>query len=294
MNSKPVSKPVLAWSEMLTLPTYGIGDPNPNPMFLEKRVYQGSSGAVYPYPVIDKIADTPGDRTWTAVFLENEILKLMILPELGGRLHYAIDKTNGYRMVYHNQVIKPALVGLTGPWISGALNRRERCRRGGRGRGSHRRLQAPAPRIPSKSRPKGDGLPEVAATKRSVEANGVNSSRRCGKLTRSSAPTASARCGLSPSSTNGMSSQRCSNVSACGNRESAWTPNARAVPTRLTEIGSTSPSTRTRSRIRTPNPYCFTQTPERLWREGYVFIQPKTTSNPRSPGSGARWFTKTA
>ena len=26
-------------------------------MFLEKRVYQGSSGAVYPFPVIDKISD---------------------------------------------------------------------------------------------------------------------------------------------------------------------------------------------------------------------------------------------
>lgn len=121
MNSKPVLKPVLAWSETVSLPTYDIGDPNPNPMFLEKRVYQGSSGAVYPHPVIDKIADTPGDSSWTAVFLENEILKLMILPELGGRLHCAIDKTNGYRMVYHNQVIKPALVGLTGPWISGGI-----------------------------------------------------------------------------------------------------------------------------------------------------------------------------
>ncbi len=90
-------------------------------MFLEKRVYQGSSGAVYPYPVIDKIADVPEEKAWTAVFLENEILKLMILPELGGRLHYAIDKRDNYRMVYHNQVIKPALVGLTGPWISGGI-----------------------------------------------------------------------------------------------------------------------------------------------------------------------------
>lgn len=117
MNKRPVH----AWSETVTLPTYGIGDPNPNPMFLEKRVYQGSSGAVYPHPVIDKIADLPEERAWTAVFLENEILKLMILPELGGRLHYAIDKTNGYRMVYHNRVIKPALVGLTGPWISGGI-----------------------------------------------------------------------------------------------------------------------------------------------------------------------------
>jgi len=112
---------VRVWSEKVVLPTCGVGEPNPNPMFLEKRVYQGSSGVVYPHPVIDKIADTLEEQSWTAVFLENEILKLMILPELGGRLHYAIDKSNGYRMVYQNQVIKPALVGLTGPWISGGI-----------------------------------------------------------------------------------------------------------------------------------------------------------------------------
>lgn len=113
--------PVLAWSESVTLPTHDIGAPNPNPMFLEKRVYQGSSGAVYPHPVIDHIADAPAPKSWTAVFLENDLLRLMILPELGGRLHCAIDKTNGHRIVYHNQVIKPALVGLTGPWISGGI-----------------------------------------------------------------------------------------------------------------------------------------------------------------------------
>ena len=43
--------------EKLLLPTYGVGKADKNPMFLEKRVYQGSSGKVYPYPVIDKILD---------------------------------------------------------------------------------------------------------------------------------------------------------------------------------------------------------------------------------------------
>lgn len=45
------------WVESVTIPTYGTGRPDKNPRFLEKRVYQGSSGAVYPYPVIDKILD---------------------------------------------------------------------------------------------------------------------------------------------------------------------------------------------------------------------------------------------
>lgn len=45
----------------------------------------------------------------------------MILPELGGRIQRAYDKTNDYDFVYYNRVIKPALVGLTGPWISGGM-----------------------------------------------------------------------------------------------------------------------------------------------------------------------------
>ena len=45
----------------------------------------------------------------------------MILPELGGRIHVARDKTNGYDLIYRQDVIKPALVGLAGPWVSGGI-----------------------------------------------------------------------------------------------------------------------------------------------------------------------------
>lgn len=112
---------VKAWKETVMLPTYGTGQPEKNPMFLEKRVYQGSSGVVYPNPVIEKILDEKEDRPYNAVFLENEYLKIMLLPELGGRVHMAWDKVRERHFVYYNQVIKPALVGLTGPWISGGI-----------------------------------------------------------------------------------------------------------------------------------------------------------------------------
>lgn len=112
---------VSCWVEQVTIPTYRIGEPDKNPMFLEKRVYQGSSGVVYPYPVIDRVLDEKFDHEYTAVFLENRYLKIMILPEIGGRLQMALDKTNEYHFVYYNQVIKPALVGLAGPWISGGI-----------------------------------------------------------------------------------------------------------------------------------------------------------------------------
>lgn len=107
--------------EKIMLPTYGVGKADKNPMFLEKRVYQGSSGKVYPYPVIDKIFDEKEDKEYTAVWLENDYIRVMILPELGGRIQRAYDKTNGYDFVYYNEVIKPALVGLLGPWISGGI-----------------------------------------------------------------------------------------------------------------------------------------------------------------------------
>ncbi len=112
---------IAIWKEKVTIPTYGIGQPDKNPMFFEKRVYQGSSGVVYPNPVIEKIFDEKQDKEYIALFLENKYLKVMILPELGGRIQMAYDKIKQRHFVYYNQVIKPALVGLTGPWISGGI-----------------------------------------------------------------------------------------------------------------------------------------------------------------------------
>ncbi|PLS29328.1 DUF5107 domain-containing protein [Bifidobacterium parmae] len=106
---------------VITIPTYGIGAADKNPEFIEKRVYQGSSGRVYPYPVIETISDEKHDQDYKAVIIENEYLEVTVLPELGGRIQYAKDKTNDYDFVYRNDVIKPALVGLTGPWISGGI-----------------------------------------------------------------------------------------------------------------------------------------------------------------------------
>ena len=105
----------------MTIPTYEVGKAEKTPMFLEKRVYQGSSGVVYPYPVIESIADEPTPHEWNVVWLENEYIKVMVMPELGGRIQMAYDKLKQRHFVYYNHVIKPALVGLAGPWISGGI-----------------------------------------------------------------------------------------------------------------------------------------------------------------------------
>lgn len=113
--------PVAAWSAPVSMPTYEVPAPDRNPAFLEQRVYQGSSGRVYPNPVTDQLSDTPVTRAWDAIHLENRWLRVMVLPALGGRIHVLRDRTSGYDMVYRQDVIKPALVGLLGPWVSGGI-----------------------------------------------------------------------------------------------------------------------------------------------------------------------------
>ncbi|MFV0405356.1 MAG: DUF5107 domain-containing protein, partial [Propioniciclava sp.] len=114
-------RPVVAWSEPLTIDTYAVATPDAYPAFLDRRVYQGSSGRVYPLPFYERVSHTKAPQEWQAIHLENEFIRLVVLPELGGRIAIGMDKTNGYDFFYRNNVIKPALVGVTGPWLSGGV-----------------------------------------------------------------------------------------------------------------------------------------------------------------------------
>ena len=114
-------KKASVYEQTVVIPTYKTGEMEKNPLFIEKRAYQGSTGKVYPLPICEKVSDVPEDVPYKAVILENEYLYVMVLPELGGRIQRALDKTNQYDFVYYNHVIKPALVGLAGPWISGGI-----------------------------------------------------------------------------------------------------------------------------------------------------------------------------
>ena len=114
--------PVVAQLETLEIPTYPVGSPEKNPLFFEKRVYQGSSGKVYPLPFVDKVFDEAKPVEYQSARLENEHVRLVMLPEIGGRIFLGQDKTNSdYDFFYRQDVIKPALVGLAGPWISGGV-----------------------------------------------------------------------------------------------------------------------------------------------------------------------------
>lgn len=115
------AEPARIWEQELVLPTYEIGAPDPNPFFYTGRIYQGAQGRVYPYPMLDVLTDNRRDKTYTAVYLENEYLRLCLLPELGGRLFSALDRTNDHDFIYRQSVVKPALIGMLGAWISGGV-----------------------------------------------------------------------------------------------------------------------------------------------------------------------------
>ena len=103
------------------IPTYTAGPPDPNPMFFFGQGSQGAEGRIYPYPLYDNLTNKKSDKTYHVVYLENEFVKIGIMPEIGGRLFSALDKTNNYDFIYRHQVIKPALIGLIGAWISGGI-----------------------------------------------------------------------------------------------------------------------------------------------------------------------------
>jgi tetratricopeptide (TPR) repeat protein len=103
------------------IPTYKSGPPEPNPMFYFGRDSQGAEGRTYPYPLYDNLTNVRSEQTYRLVYLENKYIKIGIAPEIGGRLFSALDKTNNYDFVYRQHVIKPALIGLIGAWISGGI-----------------------------------------------------------------------------------------------------------------------------------------------------------------------------
>lgn len=119
--SSAAESTVKAWEENVEIPTYVLDAPEAAPIFDCDWSYQRARRSVYPYPLNDNMTRTRKNVTYKALFLENEYVKVCVLPEIGGRLFYAIDKTNGYDIFYHQDVIKPANVGMNGAWISGGV-----------------------------------------------------------------------------------------------------------------------------------------------------------------------------
>ena len=95
-----------------TFTTYPFSDPDPvaNP-----------SALIYPYFRYDGFTDKPIQKDWKIVELENAYIKLTILPEVGGKIWDAVEKSTGKSFIYHNHVIKFRDVAMRGPWTSGGI-----------------------------------------------------------------------------------------------------------------------------------------------------------------------------
>lgn len=106
----------------IIIPTYPEPPAEEMPMFAENRVHQRTSGRPYPNKVVMAVdRSCKVDKEYKLVTLENSYVKIEILPEIGGRIYSALDKTTGYDFFYKQHVIKPALIGVLGSWISGGV-----------------------------------------------------------------------------------------------------------------------------------------------------------------------------
>jgi hypothetical protein len=94
-----ITAQVKAAEENVTMPTWEIGPSQVHSVFYDARD-RGGEKNIYPYTLNEILTNRRVDKTYRAVILENEYIKIMVLPEIGGRLHGALDKTNGYVWLY--------------------------------------------------------------------------------------------------------------------------------------------------------------------------------------------------
>ena len=91
--------------------TYPFSDPDPIP----------NATKIYPYFRFDGFTETPIQKKWKVVEIENDFIKILILPEVGGKIWAAIDKKTNEPFVYYNHAVKFRDVAMRGPWTSGGI-----------------------------------------------------------------------------------------------------------------------------------------------------------------------------
>src|SRR5436189_4559293 len=107
------------WETQITIATYELGPPNPYPALLDwqRRKWR----PVYPYPFLDNLSNTKTSKSWRVVYVENEYLRVSVLPDLGGHIYEIYDKATKRDVLYSNPVMKYAMVAIRGAWVSGGI-----------------------------------------------------------------------------------------------------------------------------------------------------------------------------
>ena len=104
-------QPAAVKEYLQSFPTYGFSDPNPMPLL----------SPVYPYFRYDGFTDKPEQKQWKIVELQNDYIKVLITPEIGGKIWAAIEKKSGKSFIYYNHTVKFRDIAMRGPWTSGGL-----------------------------------------------------------------------------------------------------------------------------------------------------------------------------
>jgi tetratricopeptide (TPR) repeat protein len=108
---------VVVTEESRPFVTYPFSDPNPVPaMALSSMV-----SPFYPYFVFDGYTEKPEVKMWKVITLENDFISVTILPEVGGKVWGAVEKSTGKEFIYRNEVMKFRAIGIRGPWTSGGI-----------------------------------------------------------------------------------------------------------------------------------------------------------------------------
>lgn len=100
--------------------TYPFSGPDPAPIMTRSSMPE-SGPRLYPYFFYDKLSYTPVDRQWNVVRMENPYIQISVLPEEGGKLIGAVEKSTGREFIYYNHVRKFRHIALRGPWTSGGI-----------------------------------------------------------------------------------------------------------------------------------------------------------------------------
>lgn len=91
------------------------------PAELKKYINKGMISTMLPYRQQDGYNRERKNRTFNSVVLENEHLKAVFLPELGGRLWSLIDKKTNRELLYCNPIFQPGNLALRNAWFSGGV-----------------------------------------------------------------------------------------------------------------------------------------------------------------------------
>lgn len=105
-------KPVQVRETVREMTTYPFSDPDP---------VADPKAPIYPYFRFDGFTSTPVKKKWKVVELENDYIKITVMPEIGGKIWSAVDKKTGKAFIYENEVVKFRDIAMRGPWTSGGI-----------------------------------------------------------------------------------------------------------------------------------------------------------------------------